>query len=167
VLREFIIEGKVGLLHLSLSKQQCLNLIGKPQDWAGNDWGFSPKIANYLDSDIWNYYQNAAGIQFSPEGVAERIFLRPELIQERSYPFETWPFQQQLTMGALRNFLIAEQIEFNEGGDYKTYWIRAASNCFAHAFPYRSGHLLEPPKREVANLFHVTDPRIIDDLITP
>ena len=151
-LLDFIRRGTVGELRLGLHRAQVEDKLGKPTSWLNKPPTFGPEVRTPEDADVWDYY-DAARVRFDPQGIAVSVCILPKYINKEREPFCHWPIGPDLRMGELRELLVANRIDFDEGEDNEpgAYYILAEQRCTAYTIVrYDSGRLIPELKRPVS-----------------
>jgi hypothetical protein len=152
-IREFVKTGKIGLLYLSISKKETLNILGEPNDWFGKDTITKPRCELYCKSPLWFYYGGCVGVHFGKLGTAVELVIYPDNFSECKEASWDWPINQGLTMGQWKTALQVNNLNFREGDpNGLDYWILAEETCFTYAFPFNKGNILPATDRIVPNI---------------
>jgi len=132
---DYITYGKVGAIHLGISRQEALSLMGEPMDWLRQARS-GALYESYHQSEVWFYHGECVGIHFDDENYGDEIILLPEKMQNRPGLFPEFTDLKPLTMGKLRTALKQNNISFREECP-GLYWIVAGQTCLAYGFPPR------------------------------
>lgn len=120
-LRTFLETGKLGPLHLGMSRQQILEVVGQPDDWNTN---FAPRAA------IWKY--GSMELYFLKGG--ETLYMifcdnLNELTGGTHFQLDPWLFSPDLTLATAVSALQTEALPFTQSIEPKSgiYTVQLAS----------------------------------------
>ena len=149
---DYILNRRVGLAEIGLTRQEIARRLGGPVDWVGKPPVIGFAILNPDDSQNWIYYGGGCGVHFDGTNHVDSLLIYPEHVDNGKYPFKGWPVRAGYTMGDFRKYLIEQGIPFEEkwNGKDTACSIIAAGHCCCRGNRYgRGGRVLFPDEQDM------------------
>lgn len=176
-LLDFIRSRRLGDLQLGVTRAEISHRLGPPSNWGGKPPVIGLVIPKAEDSNLWLYYGDAVGLMFDEDGVSISIIIYLSEIDRSLYPFLDWPFEMEARMSDLREWLIGNDVSFQDVYSPEEYFITIEGLGLASCFPFEKGRMVDEYRRKiwmiqvVSNVEHLTDyiqnPSTIDGETNP